>query len=90
MNNMKKIVQRMCIGCNTKKDKRELIRIVMTKTGKIIVDKTGKTDGRGAYVCNNIECLDKAIKSNKLERVFETNIEDKIYNELRGVIIDKE
>ena len=87
---MKKIVQRMCIGCNTKKDRRELIRIVMQKSGDIVLDKTGKTDGRGAYICNNIDCLEKVIKSKKLERVFEKNIEDKIYNELRGVMIDKE
>ncbi len=87
---MKKIVQRMCIGCNQKKDKRDLIRIVITKTNDIVIDKTGKTQGRGAYICNNIECLEKAIKSKKLERVFETSIEEKIYNELRSVIVDKE
>ncbi len=86
---MKKIVQRMCIGCNQKKDKRDLIRIVITKTNDIVIDKTGKTQGRGAYICNNIECLEKAIKSKKLERVFETSIEEKIYNELRSVIVDK-
>ena len=87
---MKKIVQRMCMGCNTKKDKKELIRIVMKNTGEITLDKTGKLEGRGAYICNNIQCLEKAIKSKKIERVFEKNIEEKIYNELRGVIIDKE
>ncbi len=85
---MKKIVQRMCIGCNQKKDKRELIRIVIKKTGEIVLDKTGKTEGRGAYICNDIKCLEKAIKSKKLERIFETKIEEKIYNELRSVIVD--
>ena len=85
---MKKIVQRMCIGCNQKKDKRELIRIVIKKTGEIVLDKTGKLEGRGAYICNDIKCLEKAIKSKKLERIFETKIEEKIYNELRSVIVD--
>ena len=86
---MKKIIQRTCIGCNEKKDKRELIRIVINKQGEISIDKTGKLEGRGAYICDNIECLNKAIKSKKLEKTFETNIEQDIYERLRGVIIDK-
>ena len=86
---MKKVVQRMCIGCNEKKDKRDLIRVVLSKTGEISIDKTGKQEGRGAYICDNIECLEKAIKSKRLERSFEMKIEDEIYDKLRGVIIDK-
>ena len=86
---MKKIVQRMCMGCNTKKDKRELIRIVMSKEGNISIDKTGKLSGRGAYICDDINCLEKVIKSKRLERVFETKIDEEIYKNLRGVIIDK-
>jgi len=86
---MKKIIQRTCIGCNEKKDKRELIRIVINKQGEISIDKTGKLEGRGAYICDNIECLNKAIKSKKLEKTFETNIEQDIFEKLRGVIIDK-
>ena len=85
---MKKIVQRMCMGCNTKKDKRELIRIVINKEGDISIDKTGKLSGRGAYICDDIECLEKVIKTKRLERVFETKIDEKIYENLRGVIID--
>lgn len=87
---MKKIVQRMCIGCNNKKDKRELIRIVLSKSGEITIDKTGKLEGRGAYICDNVECLDKAIKTKRLEKSFNTKIEEDIYNKLRGVIIDNE
>lgn len=86
---MKKIVQRMCMGCNTKKDKRELIRIVMDKEGNISVDKTGKLSGRGAYICDDINCLEKVIKTKRLERIFETKIDEEIYKNLRGVIIDK-
>ena len=87
---MKKIVQRMCMGCNTKKDKRELIRIVLSKAGDITIDKTGKLSGRGAYICDNVECLDKAIKTKRLEKSFDRKIDEDIYNKLRGVIIDKE
>lgn len=86
---MKKIVQRMCMGCNTKKNKRELIRIVMDKEGNISVDKTGKLSGRGAYICDDINCLEKVIKTKRLERIFETKIDEEIYKNLRGVIIDK-
>ena len=86
---MKKIVQRMCIGCNEKKDKRELIRIVLNKQGEIFIDKTGKQEGRGAYICDNIDCLEKAIKSKRLEKSFEIKIDEQIYDKLRGVIIDK-
>ena len=54
---MKKMPQRTCIGCNVKKDKKDLIRIVKNKKKEINIDKTGKQDGRGAYICNNEECL---------------------------------
>lgn len=87
---MKKTVQRMCIGCNEKKDKKDLIRIVMNKNKEVTIDKTGKLSGRGAYICDNGACLDKIIKSKKLERVFEIKIEEEIYENMRGVIIDKQ
>lgn len=86
---MKKIPQRTCLGCNEAKPKNELIRIVKQSEGKIFVDKTGKAEGRGAYICNNVECLKKAIKSKRLSRSFETEINNEIYESLRGVIIDK-
>lgn len=86
---MKSLPQRSCIGCNTKKDKKDLIRIVKDKDGNISIDKTGKANGRGAYICDNVECLEKAIKSKRLERTFEKSIDSEIYENLRGVIIDK-
>lgn len=86
---MKSLPQRSCIGCNTKREKKELIRVVKDKNGNITIDKTGKVNGRGAYICNNIECLEKAIKSKKLEKSFEMKIDEEIYNNLRGVIIGK-
>ena len=86
---MKKIPLRTCMGCNEKKPKKELVRIVKNKDGEIFIDRTGKADGRGAYICDSIECLEKVIKSKRLERVLETQIPEEIYNNLRGVIIDK-
>ena len=86
---MKSLPQRSCIGSNTKKDKKDLIRIVKNKDGNISIDKTGKANGRGAYICNNVECLEKAIKSKRLEKTFEEKIDNEIYENLRGVIIDK-
>lgn len=86
---MKKIPLRTCMGCNEKKPKKELVRIVKNKDGKIFIDRTGKADGRGAYICDSIECLEKVIKSKRLERVLETQIPEEVYNNLRGVIIDK-
>ncbi len=86
---MKKIPQRTCMGCNQKKDKRELIRIVKDSNQNISIDKTGRANGRGAYICNDINCLEKVIKNKRLERALETNISDDIYNDLRGVISGK-
>lgn len=86
---MKNLPQRTCMGCNSKKDKKDLIRIVKNKEGIISIDKTGKANGRGAYICNNVECLEKVVKSKRLERVLETKISEEIYENLRGVIIDK-
>ena len=68
---MKKQPQRTCMGCNQKKDKKELIRIVKNKNNEISIDRTGKKEGRGAYICDDVNCLDKLIKSKRLERVFE-------------------
>jgi len=68
--NLKKLPERTCIGCNQVKQKNELIRIVKTADNCVFIDKTGKANGRGAYICNNIECLEKAIKTKRLERTF--------------------
>ncbi len=86
---MRKQPQRTCMGCNAKKDKKELIRIVKNKSGQITIDKTGKLEGRGAYICDNKECLEKVIKSKRLERVLETQISQEIYESLRGVMIEQ-
>lgn len=86
---MKKIPLRTCMGCNEKKPKKELIRIVKDKNNNISIDRTGKLEGRGAYICDDIKCLEKVIKSKRLERVLEVQISDEIYKNLRGVVVDK-
>ena len=60
----------------------------LKKNCNIFIDKTGRANGRGAYICNNPDCLEKAIKTKCIERSFETNIEEEIYNELRKEITD--
>lgn len=86
---MKKQPQRTCMGCNEKKDKKDLIRIVKNKQNEINIDKTGKLEGRGAYICDSITCFDKAIKTKRIEKVFEQKIPDEIYERLRGVMLEK-
>ena len=86
---MKNRPQRTCMGCNSKKDKKDLIRIVKNKENQICVDRTGKQEGRGAYLCDNIQCLEKVIRSKRLERALECKIAEEIYENLRGVILDQ-
>ena len=83
---MKKIPQRTCIGCNSKKDKKDLIRVVKNKDGQISIDLTGKKDGRGSYLCKSEECLNKAIKNKRISRTFEMEIDESIYENLRNFI----
>jgi predicted RNA-binding protein YlxR (DUF448 family) len=71
------------MACQAKKDKRELVRIVRSPEGEISVDVTGKKPGRGAYICPNLECLNKVIKSKRLERSLETTISQEIYESLK-------
>ena len=86
---MKKQPQRTCMGCNEKKDKKDLIRIVKNKQNEINIDKTGKLEGRGAYICDSITCLEKAIKAKRIEKLFEQKIPGEIYERLRGVMLEK-
>jgi len=86
---IKKKPLRTCMACNEQKEKNELLRIVKSKEGIIEPDLTGKKNGRGAYICKNEECLNKLIKSKRLERIFEKEISSELYESIRGVIIDK-
>lgn len=81
----KKIPLRKCTGCGEMKPKKELIRVLKTTETEIVLDKTGKKNGRGAYLCNSLECFQKARKSRGLERSFQMKIPDEIY-----AILEKE
>ena len=81
MGTTKKIPQRQCVGCRMMKNKKELIRILKTDEG-IIIDDTGKKNGRGAYICPESECMQKAIKCKGLERSFKMPIPKDVYEML--------
>lgn len=82
----KKIPMRRCTGCGEQKPKKELVRVVKTPDGEILLDLTGKTSGRGAYICNNAECLKKARKSKRIDRTFEMTIPDEVYKQMEEEI----
>ena len=86
---IKKQPERRCIACNEKVEKKQLLRIVRTPEKNIEIDLTGKKNGRGAYICKKEECLNKAIKTKRFERTFEIEIDKQIYDDIRGVIVDK-
>lgn len=75
----KKIPLRRCAGCGERKPKAELVRIVRTPDGEIILDKTGRTNGRGVYLCPQKKCLDKAKKAKRPERSLESEIPEEVY-----------
>lgn len=79
---VKKIPLRQCIGCKEMKSKKEMIRILRTAEGNILIDATGRKNGRGAYLCSSKECLKKAIKTKGLDRSFKMEIPQNVYEEL--------
>jgi predicted RNA-binding protein YlxR (DUF448 family) len=84
---MKKVPVRSCLICRERSDKRRLFRIVKNKEGEVFFDKTLKANGRGAYVCDNDECIEKIKTTNKLDKAFEIEIgkeiKTKIYDQIR-------
>lgn len=82
----RKIPFRKCIGCGENKPKKDLVRIVKNKDNEVKVDLTGKMNGRGSYICNDVNCFDLARKNNRIAKSLETNISQEIYEELKTVI----
>ncbi|MBQ8696450.1 MAG: YlxR family protein [Clostridia bacterium] len=78
----KKIPLRKCLGCNEQKPKRELVRIVRTPDGSIVLDSTGKQAGRGAYICPDPACLRKAQKGKRIEKSLETPVSEELFESL--------
>ena len=90
----KKIPMRKCLGCGQMFPKKELVRVVKTRTGEedgketysISLDKTGKAAGRGAYICKKAECLAMAVKAKRLQRAFECQIPDEVFEKMTAEI----
>jgi predicted RNA-binding protein YlxR (DUF448 family) len=78
----KKLPLRQCIGCGEMKNKKEMIRVLKTSEDEILLDTTGRKNGRGAYLCPSIECFKKAVKSKGLERSFKMAIPKEVYETL--------
>ncbi|MBQ3574252.1 MAG: YlxR family protein [Clostridia bacterium] len=86
----RKIPMRMCVGCREMKPKMELLRVVKPQDGDARIDRSGKAAGRGAYVCDNIECLKKAEKIRALDRALDTKIEPEVFRQLEEQILSGE
>ena len=82
----KKIPLRKCIGCGEMKPKSELIRVVKSPEGEISLDKTGRKNGRGAYICNSVECFNKAIRKKAFDRAFGVSLSDELKDSIREEI----
>lgn len=85
MSGVKKIPMRKCVGCGEMKSKKEMMRVLKTSENEFLLDATGKKNGRGAYLCQSKECLEKAIKNKGLERSFKQAIPKEVY-----AILEKE
>lgn len=82
MTTEKKVPMRMCLACRQMKDKHLLIRVVRSSVGEFSIDLTGKKNGRGAYICNSSECVNKCMKNRLLNRNFRCDISKEIYEKL--------
>lgn len=89
MGQVRKVPMRTCTGCRQGKNKKELIRVVKDKEGNVFVDRTGRQNGRGAYICANIECLEMAIKNKGLERTLKiSKLNEELIDKLKEQIGD--
>ena len=78
----KKIPMRMCIACHEMKPKKEMLRIVRPKEGDVFIDYSGKAAGRGAYICNNADCIRKLRKARLLNKAFSAEIPQEVYEKI--------
>lgn len=86
MARLRKVPLRICVGCQEKKPKKALLRIVRTPDGNVEVDLTGKKSGRGVYICSCKECLLKARKGKRLEKHLKNSIPDRVIDEISEII----
>ena len=85
----KKVPLRMCVVCRAMKPKSECVRVVKQDDETYLIDVTGKANGRGAYVCNNKDCLDKCVKTRAFNRAFKHNVGESLYNDIKENNIGK-
>ncbi len=85
----RKIPLRICVGCRLRKPKRELVRIVRTPEGEVVLDMTGKKAGRGVYICPLEDCFKKAVKGKRLEKNLRTTISSDLIDELTAVLAEE-
>ncbi len=78
----RRVPERQCVGCQEQRPKRSMLRIVLTPTGEIVLDPTGKRNGRGAYICPRRECFDQAKKRRALDRGLKVSVSPDVYEEL--------
>ena len=90
MQQKKKIPLRKCTGCGEMKPKKELVRVVKTPDDKVLIDLTGRVNGRGAYICPDEKCLRIARKSKRIERSFQMQIPDEVYDKMEEELKNRE
>ena len=81
---VRKVPLRQCLGCNERKTKAELLRVVRTPEGEILLDFTGRRSGRGAYICRDVKCLKRVRKSRRLEKSLNCAIPDEVYDRMEA------
>jgi len=86
---VKKVPLRQCVGCREMRPKKQLIRVVRTPDGEVLVDETGKKSGRGIYVCPSADCVIAAIKPRKLQRVLKRDVPQEAIDVLREELIKR-
>ena len=87
---IKKIPERQCLGCNEHKPKKELLRVVRTPEGEILLDFTGKKNGRGAYICQSVNCLKKARRSGRIDRSLNVSVPEEVYENMERELSEHE
>lgn len=84
---VKKIPERQCLGCNEHKPKADLLRVVRTPDGQVVLDFTGKKSGRGAYICRDIKCLRRARKSKRIDKNLDIVIPEEVYDRMESELL---
>ncbi len=85
---VRKVPMRTCVACRTTRPKRELVRVVRTPAGELLIDRKGKVSGRGAYVCPEASCAEAAVKRRALERALGVIVGDEVVTQLSAVIAE--